>query len=263
MRFGMAGTALRDYRGRRFEDSDSHGRHGTGESRDGEDRGKVPGGNRHSALEEGRIGVREEERGGGQTVERGEARGEGKGCGSRRYFGRGGVKYALLELLTMEPMHGYQMMKALEEQSGGLYIASAGSIYPTLQLLEDRGFIVSEENEGRKVYRITDAGRGFLAEKPEGEERGGRGRGPGTEEPDDPEWAKWRRERFRLKLGLSEAGYEVLRKLIASERAAEAEGNGALRKELARLVEGLDRQLAGYLNSFAAENKGSGGEGER
>jgi DNA-binding PadR family transcriptional regulator len=61
-------------------------------------------------------------------------------------------------------MHGYEMMKALEERSGGFYVASAGTIYPTLQLLEDRGLITSDQTEGKKVYRITDAGKAFLAE---------------------------------------------------------------------------------------------------
>src|SRR6266516_4862688 len=55
-----------------------------------------------------------------------------------RFFGRGDVKYALLELLRERPMHGYEMIKALEEKSGGFYTPSAGTIYPTLQMLEDR-----------------------------------------------------------------------------------------------------------------------------
>jgi DNA-binding PadR family transcriptional regulator len=61
-------------------------------------------------------------------------------------------------------MHGYEMMKALEERSGGFYVASAGTIYPTLQLLEDRGLITSNQAEGKKVYSITDMGKAFLAE---------------------------------------------------------------------------------------------------
>jgi DNA-binding PadR family transcriptional regulator len=77
----------------------------------------------------------------------------------RRFFGRGDVKFALLELLQERPMHGYEMMKALEEKSGGFYVPSAGTIYPTLQLLEDRGLVTSQELEGKRVYSITDAGR--------------------------------------------------------------------------------------------------------
>src|SRR5215510_10851922 len=52
----------------------------------------------------------------------------------RRFFGRGDLKFALLELLQERPMHGYEMMKALQERSGGMYSASPGSVYPTLQM---------------------------------------------------------------------------------------------------------------------------------
>ncbi|HYT41665.1 MAG TPA: PadR family transcriptional regulator, partial [Methylomirabilota bacterium] len=80
---------------------------------------------------------------------------EGPFRGGPRFFERGDVKYALLNLLQERPMHGYEMMKALEERSGGFYVASAGSIYPTLQMLEDRGLITSNQAEGKKVYSIT------------------------------------------------------------------------------------------------------------
>jgi DNA-binding PadR family transcriptional regulator len=86
-----------------------------------------------------------------------------------RFFGRGDVKFALLELLQERPMHGYEMMKALEEKSGGFYTPSPGSIYPTLQMLEDRGFVTVQEADGKKVYSITDAGRRLLAERQQGE----------------------------------------------------------------------------------------------
>ena len=81
-----------------------------------------------------------------------------------RFFGRGDMKFVLLELLQERPMHGYEMMKALEEKTGGFYTPSPGSIYPTLQMLEDGGMVSSAEVEGKKVYTITDAGRASLAE---------------------------------------------------------------------------------------------------
>ncbi len=84
---------------------------------------------------------------------------------AERFFGRGDLKYVLLDLLQERPMHGYEMIKALEERSHGFYVPSAGSIYPTLQLLEDRELVVSSETNGKKVYSITDAGRAFLAER--------------------------------------------------------------------------------------------------
>jgi DNA-binding PadR family transcriptional regulator len=89
---------------------------------------------------------------------------------ARRFFGRGDVKYALLDLLQERPMHGYEMMKALEEKSGGFYTPSAGTIYPTLQMLEDRGLVTAELVDGKKVYSITESGRQVLEERQKDEE---------------------------------------------------------------------------------------------
>jgi DNA-binding PadR family transcriptional regulator len=61
-------------------------------------------------------------------------------------------------------MHGYEVMRALEEGSGGWYRASAGSVYPTLQMLEDQGLVTVAEQDGKKVYSITEAGREYLRE---------------------------------------------------------------------------------------------------
>jgi DNA-binding PadR family transcriptional regulator len=92
-------------------------------------------------------------------------------------FERGYLKYALLDLLQERPKHGYEMMKDLEERMGGFYAPSAGAIYPTLQMLEDRGWATAETLEGKKVYTITDEGRHALVEV--AERRGPRpGSGP-------------------------------------------------------------------------------------
>jgi DNA-binding PadR family transcriptional regulator len=56
-------------------------------------------------------------------------------------------------------MHGYEMITELESRTGGIWRPSPGSVYPTLQLLEDEGLIVSEESDGRKRFTLTDAGR--------------------------------------------------------------------------------------------------------
>ena len=56
-------------------------------------------------------------------------------------------------------MHGYEMITELETRTGGVWRPSPGSVYPTLQLLEDEGLIVSEESGGRKRFTLTDAGR--------------------------------------------------------------------------------------------------------
>jgi len=87
----------------------------------------------------------------------------GQGQGGR-FFGRGDMKFALLALLRERPMYGYEMIKALEEKSSGFYSPSPGSIYPTLQMLEERGSVSSEEVEGKKVYSITESGRTLLDE---------------------------------------------------------------------------------------------------
>jgi DNA-binding PadR family transcriptional regulator len=71
----------------------------------------------------------------------------------------------ILDLLKDQPRHGYDIIRALEERSHGFYSPSPGSVYPTLQLLEDQGYVTSTEQDGKKVYAITDAGRAFLSEQ--------------------------------------------------------------------------------------------------
>jgi DNA-binding PadR family transcriptional regulator len=90
------------------------------------------------------------------------------GPGGRRgpnMYGRGDLKYVLLELLKEQPKHGYEMIKDLEGRAGGFYTPSAGAVYPTLQLMEDRGWVTSATVEGKKVYTITDTGRAALEER--------------------------------------------------------------------------------------------------
>ncbi|WP_426003535.1 PadR family transcriptional regulator [Paenarthrobacter sp. NyZ202] len=77
--------------------------------------------------------------------------------------GRGELRTAILALLAERPMHGYQIIREIEERSGGDWKPSAGSVYPTLQLLADEGFVTSEEANGRKIYSLTEAGREDVA----------------------------------------------------------------------------------------------------
>jgi DNA-binding PadR family transcriptional regulator len=72
---------------------------------------------------------------------------------------RGDVRAAVLALLAEQPMHGYQIIHEIEERSGGSWKPSAGSVYPTLQMLADEGLISAEESGGKKTYSLTDAGR--------------------------------------------------------------------------------------------------------
>jgi DNA-binding PadR family transcriptional regulator len=74
-------------------------------------------------------------------------------------MGRGDVRAAVLALLAEKPMHGYQIIREIEERSGGAWKPSPGSVYPTLQLLADEGLISAEESNGRKTYSLTDEGR--------------------------------------------------------------------------------------------------------
>lgn len=97
--------------------------------------------------------------------------GQGFMGGTGRFFGPGEVRLALLSMLGERPMHGYELMKQLEERSGGVYRASAGTIYPTLQQLEDEGLIEADLLEGKKTYRLTEAGRRELDARCEAVER--------------------------------------------------------------------------------------------
>ena len=78
---------------------------------------------------------------------------------------RGDVRAAILALLADRPMHGYEMIQELEERTGGAWSPSAGSIYPTLQLLEDEGLIEGTESEGKRRFTLTDAGREQVANR--------------------------------------------------------------------------------------------------
>ena len=84
----------------------------------------------------------------------------GHGRGRSRSRGRrGNVRAAILALLTERPMHGYEMIKEIDNRTGGVWSPSPGSVYPTLQLLEDEGLITSEESGGRKRFTLTEAGQ--------------------------------------------------------------------------------------------------------
>ena len=86
--------------------------------------------------------------------------GFGGPLGPGRRAGRGDMRAAILTLLAEEPMHGYQIIQVISERSGGNWTPSPGSVYPTLQQLEDEGLIEPAASEsGRRVFALTDAGR--------------------------------------------------------------------------------------------------------
>jgi DNA-binding PadR family transcriptional regulator len=92
----------------------------------------------------------------------GYARGRGRGGPRAR---RGDVRAAVLALLAEREMHGYEMIKEIDERTQGAWTPSAGSIYPTLQLLEDEGLIRGEESEGKRRFALTEEGRAAQEER--------------------------------------------------------------------------------------------------
>jgi len=82
----------------------------------------------------------------------------------RQWFESGDMKYVILKLLQDKPRHGYEVMKELEDRMHGCYSPSPGTVYPTLQWLEDEGLVTGRVAGGKKIYEITDAGRTFLQE---------------------------------------------------------------------------------------------------
>ncbi|MDZ8104020.1 MAG: PadR family transcriptional regulator [Nostoc sp. DedQUE12a] len=78
---------------------------------------------------------------------------------------RGDIKFILLELLSEHPSHGYDLIKEMETRYGGFRRLSPGSVYPTLQLLEEGGYLTSSQEGGKRIYTITDEGRQLLAQR--------------------------------------------------------------------------------------------------
>jgi DNA-binding PadR family transcriptional regulator len=72
---------------------------------------------------------------------------------------KGDVRAAVIALLAEQPMHGYQIINEIDQRSNGSWKPSAGSVYPTLQMLADEGLITAEESNGRKTYSLTESGR--------------------------------------------------------------------------------------------------------
>ena len=105
----------------------------------------------------------------GHRVERG--RGEPGFSLGRRGFGqmpgsrarRGDMQAAILGLLAEQPMHGYQVIQELANRSGGVWTPGPGSVYPTLQAMEEQGLVSGEQDGSRRTFSLTDAGRAALA----------------------------------------------------------------------------------------------------
>jgi DNA-binding PadR family transcriptional regulator len=103
---------------------------------------------------------------------------------------RGDVRAAILDMLREEPMNGYQLISQIAERSGGAWKPSPGSVYPTIQQLEDEGLVEADDERGRRTLRLTDEGRAYVDGHPEelaavwepfGERRRQDANGPGHE----------------------------------------------------------------------------------
>lgn len=137
---------------------------------------------------------------------------------------RGNVRYAILNVLADGPMHGYQIISEWESRTQGRWRPSAGSVYPTLQLLEDEGLVSADTVDGRKTYSLTDAGRQAAEDHPiKLDIEAGNGRGSHG-------------DLRRLTMGLIGAAREVQRTGSPEMRAAATEILVDARKRLYRLL---------------------------
>jgi DNA-binding PadR family transcriptional regulator len=93
-------------------------------------------------------------------------RGRGPGGGDffrvGRMFAQGDLKLLALALIAEQPRHGYEIIKVIEEKTSGVYSPSPGVVYPTLTFLEESGYLVSESEGSKKLYRITPEGESYL-----------------------------------------------------------------------------------------------------
>ena len=140
-----------------IDDTDTAASTSTRRSRRGRGRGgrrRGPGGHMHDHHDHHHA---EHDRGG---------RGGRDGRGGRHRARRGAVPLAIFTLLDERPMHGYEIITELESRSDGRWRPSPGSIYPTLDRLEDRGALSSTEVDGKRQFSLTDRGRQILAETP-------------------------------------------------------------------------------------------------
>jgi DNA-binding PadR family transcriptional regulator len=85
-----------------------------------------------------------------------------RGSQRRSSFQKGNLKYIILDLIKDKPRHGYEIILELEEQSHGFYKPSPGAVYPILQMLEEMGYTSSSEQDGKRVYSLTEEGLKFL-----------------------------------------------------------------------------------------------------
>ena len=94
----------------------------------------------------------------------------GPGMRAAKMLASGDLRLIILALLSEKPGHGYEIIKAIEEHSSGIYSPSPGMVYPALTYLEELGYTASESEGTKKLYRITEAGTAYLNENRAGVE---------------------------------------------------------------------------------------------
>jgi DNA-binding PadR family transcriptional regulator len=77
---------------------------------------------------------------------------------------RGDVRAAILDVLAGDELNGYQVIQQIADRTGGAWRPSPGSVYPTIQQLEDEGLVTGSEAGGRRLLRLTDEGRRYVEE---------------------------------------------------------------------------------------------------
>jgi DNA-binding PadR family transcriptional regulator len=147
------------------------------------------------------------------------------GRGGRHRARRGAVPLAIFTLLDERPMHGYEIITELESRSDGRWRPSPGSIYPTLDRLEDRGVLTSSEVDGKRQFSLTDRGRQMLAELREAQ-------GDDADEPWNQSGTGGRGDMRRL---MSELGGQV--------RQVARFGSAEQREAATKVLEDTKRQL--------------------
>ncbi len=154
------------------------------------------------------------------------------GEGGRKRQRRGDIKFTLLELIKEQPRHGYELIKVLEERYGGFYRPSPGTIYPTLQLLEDEGNLISETVDGKRTYKITAAGEALLAQQKQesGNERFGM-RGAGLN--------------WEMRSDLRHSAMALLETLMQAGRYGSPEQVKAIQELLSKANQDVHQILAG------------------
>ena len=152
-----------------------------------------------------------------------------------RKLGAEDLQLVILALLSEKPVHGYEIIKALSERSGGYYHPSPGMVYPALTYLEEIGYASVESEGTRKLYRITDAGRAHLEEN----------RGVAETILAQLKWVAEKmgamRNAFSSEGEQTEAMSTKLRAARARLRAALIESRGASEEEQRRIAEILER----------------------